>query len=115
MHGGCPSPAPGPHGRTPAVQPLLCLERYEGTDRFLGCRGSHESLSALAITMAPEPQYVCGADTRCPYLDRETKTAHVARDERRQDQDCGKKHKNPPLGGVCLLTTGVIISVGHAL
>ena len=111
MHGGCPSPEPGSHWRTPVVQPLLCLGRYEGTDRFRGCRGAHESLSALAITMATEPQEVFGADTRCPYLDRETKTEHVARDERRQDQDGGKKHKNPLLGGVCFLTTGVLIRV----
>jgi len=93
MHVGGPSPEPGPHWRTPVVQPLLCLGRYEGTDMFLGRRESHENLSALAITMATEPQEVCGADTGCPYLDRETKTEHVARDGRRQDQHCGKNTK----------------------
>ena len=47
---------------------------------FRGRRESHEHLSALAITMTTEPQEVFCADTGCPYLDRATKTAHVARD-----------------------------------
>jgi hypothetical protein len=58
---------------------------------FLGRRGAHESLSALAIPMATAPQEVFGADTGCPYLARETKTEHVARDGRRQARHCGKK------------------------
>jgi hypothetical protein len=47
---------------------------------LLGRRESPPRFSALAMTMATEPQYVCGADTGCLYLDRETKSEHVARD-----------------------------------
>ena len=78
---------------------------------FLGRRGAHASLSARAMLMATEPQDVCGADTGCPYLARDTKTEHVARDGRRQEHHGGKTHKNPLLGDVCLLTTGGLIRV----
>ena len=38
---GCPSPAPGTHGRTRAVPPRLCGGRDESTDTLLGRRGRH--------------------------------------------------------------------------
>jgi hypothetical protein len=47
---------------------------------FLGRREPHERFSALAMTMATEPQYVCGADTVCLGLHIEIKSEHVARD-----------------------------------
>jgi hypothetical protein len=50
------SPEPETNWRTHAVQPLLCIGRYEGTDTFLGRRALGEALSALAIVMAIEPQ-----------------------------------------------------------
>jgi hypothetical protein len=59
----CPSPEPGTHGRTVTVQPLLCVGRDEGTEMFLGRRGQPCRYSAIAVSLAIEPQYVCGAAT----------------------------------------------------
>jgi hypothetical protein len=73
---------------------------------FRGRRASPQHFSALASTMAPEPQDVFGADTGCPYLDRETKSEHVARDRRRQDQHCGKNTKSALKGSLSLDNRG---------
>jgi len=51
VDGGCPAPAPGPHGRTPRVQPLFCRGRPEGTEQFRGRRDGQERCSAITITM----------------------------------------------------------------
>src|SRR5215510_15598753 len=45
----CPSPEPGTNWRTVNVQPPFCIGRYEGTDMFLGRRGTRGRLFALAI------------------------------------------------------------------
>jgi hypothetical protein len=58
---GCPSPAPGPHGRTVTVQPLLCEGRDEGTATLRGRRGSPGRGAASAVSLAIAPQDGCGA------------------------------------------------------
>jgi hypothetical protein len=113
VHGGCPAPEPGTHWRTTAVQPRLCVGRYEGTARLLGRSGRHHRLAALTIAMVTEPPYVCGADTWCLHRPVAIQPAHVARGRRRRDQHRGKKAQNPLLGNVCLLTTGGLIRVGQ--
>jgi hypothetical protein len=75
----CPSPEPGTNWPTHGVEPPLCRGRYAGTEMFLGRRGPHSRFSALAMAMATEPPYVCGADTGCLGLLIEIKSEHVAR------------------------------------
>jgi hypothetical protein len=111
VDGCCPSPAPGTTWRTRPVQPPLCVGRYEGTDRFLGRGRPRAGLSVLAITMATEPPYVCGAATRHLHRAREMKSGHDAGCRLRWYGKSGAKRKNPLLGVVCLLTRGVLISV----
>ena len=65
VHGGCPSPAPGPHGHTHGVAPPRCRGRYEGTETFRGRRGAPPCFSARAIALVTAPPEVCGADTGC--------------------------------------------------
>ena len=74
------SPDPGPNWRTRGVEPPLGIGRYAGTDMSLGRRGPYERFSALAMALATEPPYVCGADTGGLGLLLEIKSAHVARD-----------------------------------
>jgi hypothetical protein len=45
-----------------------------------GRRGPYERFSALAMALATEPPYVCGADPGCLGLLLEITSAHVARD-----------------------------------
>src|SRR5215510_11060644 len=49
------------------------------------------------------------------HLRIEIKSANETDCRRRQALESGKKAKNPLLGGVCLLTIGVLISVGRFL
>jgi hypothetical protein len=66
---GGPSPEPGPHWCTRDVQHPPCRGRYEGTDRVSRSQRTGQCRSALAIAMAVEPPYVCGAGTltcTCP-------------------------------------------------
>jgi hypothetical protein len=53
--------APAPTTTTLPVQPPLCIGRHEGADRFLGRGEPAGQVSARAIAMASEPQYVFGA------------------------------------------------------
>jgi hypothetical protein len=100
---GGPSPEPGPHGRTVAVQPPLGIGRYEGTDMFLGRRRQSHRLAAIAPSRATAPQYVCGAGTSRLPLHMEMKSAHTPGRRHREH----KKVDKIPLRGIfCLLTTG---------
>jgi hypothetical protein len=72
-----------------------------------------QRLSATAIALAVEPPYVCGAGTHDRYPSCEIKSGHETVCQRRSHKKSGKKEKNPLLGVVCLLTTGVLISVGR--
>ena len=107
----CPSPEPGTHWRMRPVQPPLCVGRYEGMDRFLGRGRPRAGLSVLAIIMATEPQYVCGAATRHLHRSTEMKSGHDAGCRLRWHCKSGEKRKTPLLGLVCLLTRGVLIRV----
>ena len=110
------SPEPGTNWRTGTVQPPLCVGRYEGTDRFLGRRGQLHDLSAIAIAMATEPQYVFGAGTRRLHLyDGNEVSARVPDADFASTKEAEKSGKIPLLGLVCLLTTGGLISVGRLL
>ena len=78
---------------------------------FLARRGRHRRPSTVAISIATEPQYVFGAATDCLRLDVEMKSEHATGCRPCQAQPSGKKARNPLLGVVCLLTTGVLIRV----
>jgi hypothetical protein len=69
------------------------------------------SLSAIVISMAVEPPEVFGADTYRLRQQTEIKPERVTECRLRRAQPSGKKVRNPLLGVVCLLTTGVLISV----
>src|SRR4030095_4480210 len=109
----CPSPEPGTHWRTVPVQPLLCIGRYEGTDIFLGRQETTRRLLALAIAMVTEPQYVFGAATvGCTWSSKSSQQMRPTVDAPGPGKR--KKAKKPLSGRVCLLTTGVLISVRPA-
>src|SRR5262249_14236946 len=67
--------------------------------------------SAIATSVATEPQYVFGAATPGGHLHTEIKSEHVTDCRLRQALESGKKAKKPLLGGVCLWTKGVLIRV----
>src|SRR5882724_6566151 len=106
------SPEPGTNWRSVAVQPPLCIGRYEGTETVRGRRGHPKYLSAIAASTATEPPYVFGPDTLCPHQHLEIKSAPGTRRRRRRTKDHHQKvEKFSLMGQVCLLTTGGLISV----
>jgi len=74
------------------IRPLLCPRQRDG-----------------------EPQYVCGADTYRLRQQPEIKPECVTGCRLSRAQPSGKKVRNPLLGVVCLLTTGVLIRVRRRL
>jgi hypothetical protein len=107
----CPAPEPRTNGRVNTTQPALCIGRYAGTALVLGRRGSHQWCSAIAMKVATEPPYVCGAATLVGTW------ARKSRQDTRPFATCAgttkaeKKRENPLSGVVCLLTTGDLIRV----
>src|SRR5262245_46361844 len=80
-------------------------------ERALGRRALHRLVSALVAQAAREPQYVFGAATYGRRRHTEIKSEHTTVCGLRQALESGKKAKNRSQGGVCLLTTGVLIRV----
>src|SRR5919198_1501137 len=107
----CPSPEPDTHWRVQDAQPAFGIGRSEGTTFLLGRRGYPHGCSALGTKVTTEPQDVFGAAT--PGWHR----AWKASEHTRPTVDCARpwkaeKNENCPLiGGVCLLTKGVLIRV----
>jgi hypothetical protein len=116
--GGCPSPEPGSHGPTRPVEPLRCIGRYEGTEKFLGRRDSPEPARHSSSQRRAHLHQCLGPPRGCPpdgHADR-TRCQGLTTLLLKQS---GKKQKNPLSGVVCPLTTGDLIrvrcSVGMAL
>jgi hypothetical protein len=112
---GCPSPAPGTHGRVPSAPPGFCVERYEDTALLLGRRGYPPCGSAIITSVLMAPQYVCGAATWGG-----TRIQN-SRQDTRPTADCAgvhtaEKHAKKPLSGaVCLLTRRGLIRVRRGM
>jgi hypothetical protein len=58
---------------------------------FLGRSRGHQRLSAIAVAMAVEPQYVCGAAMFGVHQQTETKSAHAPERQQRSQNKAEKK------------------------
>src|SRR4029434_10592259 len=107
----CPSPEPGTHWRTEDVQPSFCGGRDEGTDTFRGRRGFPYQGLLPSSPRRRSSRNTCLVQTRAVCAGRQKSSQTTLLMPTAPGPTQQKKARNPLLGVVCLLTTGVLISV----
>jgi hypothetical protein len=58
---------------------------------LLGCSRGHQRRAAIAVAMAVEPQYVCGAAIFGVHQPTETKSEHAPERQHREQKKAEKK------------------------